>query len=333
MMERGMPRSLYRFIWSVNPRGQIKLIVLTAFVFPLSVVPLELQRRIVDDAIVGEDFNLLLLLGFGYMALMVVHGGLKFLMNVKLARVSQQATSHLREAVYYCIYSVIPPKYLREADGDAVDQGTVVSMLASEVEKLGQFIGGSFSTPLLQGGTMVAVLGYMIWVEPRIALIGLLVYSPQMIMIPLMQRRINGHNQDYSERVRELGDFVVENAETVERTKEVPDRFSAIVKDMFEDKMNALRLKFTMKFFRNLISGLGPLSILVVGGWLVIQGEAELGTIVAFLSGFERISGPWSELIGFYREVSNARMKYAMLVDAFPEFPENAGPVPQPHVS
>lgn len=328
-----MPKSLYRYIWSVNPRGQIKLIVLTAFVFPLSMVPLELQRRIVNDAISGEDFNLLLLLGFGYLALMVVHGGLKFLLNIQLARTIQQATSHLREAVYYCIYSVVPPHSWRKGRGKAINQGTVVSMLASEVEKLGQFIGGSFSVPLLQGGTMVAVLGYMIWIEPMVALVGLAVYAPQMIIIPLMQRRINEHNQCYSERVRELGDFVVENAETAGRTNEVPESFSVIVKDMLRDKMNALRLKFVMVFLRNFVNGLGPLSILVLGGWLVIQGETELGTIVAFLSGFEKITGPWNELIGFYRQVSNARMKYAMLVNAFPELPEDADPLPQPQSS
>lgn len=206
-------------------------------------------------------------------------------------------------------------------------------MLSSEVEKLGQFIGGSFSIPLMQSGTMTVVFGYMLWVEPVIALIGLSVYIPQMIIIPLVQRRINGHNQDYSERVRELGDFVVENAKTAEKTKKVPEKFSTIVENMSHDKMKALRLKFVMKFLLNVINNLGSLSILVVGGLFVIQGKTELGTIVAFLSGFAKISGPWSELVGFYRQVSNMRMKYAMLVDAFPKLPKEAEPVPEPQFS
>jgi ABC-type bacteriocin/lantibiotic exporter with double-glycine peptidase domain len=185
----------------------------------------------------------------------------------------------------------------------------------------------------LQGGTMVAVLGYMIWVEPVVALIGLAVYSPQMILVPLMQRRINEQNRTYAERVRELGDFVVENAETAEQSKDVPDGFRAIVEQMFEAKMIALRLKAIMKFIRNFINGLGPLSILVIGGWYVIRGETELGTLVAFLSGFERISGPWSEVIGYYRQASNARMKYRMLVDDFPDLPECTAPPPEPRFS
>lgn len=327
-----MPKSLYEYIWNVNRRGQVTLLILTALVFPLAMVPLELQRRIINEAVQGRDLELLMLLGGGYLALLLIQGGLKYLMNMQRGRVVQHAKSHLREAVYYCIYAVVPPQKWRggKDGGKGVDQGTVVSMISAEVEKLGQFIGDSLSVPLLQGGTMVVVLGYMIYVEPVVALIGLAVYLPQMIIIPLMQRRINAYNRTYSERLRELGDFIVENAENAEQSQTVPQAYSDVVQRMFADKMKALRLKFIMKFLRNLINGLGPLSILLIGGWFVIQGKTEIGTMVAFLSGFEKISGPWTELIAFYREVSNSRMKYAMLVDEFPQIPDDAGPPPQP---
>lgn len=324
-----MPETLYTYIWTIGRNRQIVLIILTALVFPLSMVPLELQRRIIDDAVKAQDLNLLLLLGAGYLVFMAVHGGLKFLMNLQRGRIVQATAAHLREAVYYCIYMVVPPRNWRDEKGPGVQQGSVVSMLSSEVEKLGQFIGGSFSVPILQGGTMVAVLGYMIWVEPVVALIGLVVYAPQMIIIPLMQQRINRHNKDYANGVRRLGDFVVDNAESAEGSDQVPDRFRTLVDDMFGAKMSAVRIKFVMKLIRNFINHLGPLSILMVGGWFVMQGRTEIGTIVAFLSGFEKISGPWSELIAFYRQVSNAKMKYQMLVNAFPEQPDDAGAAPE----
>lgn len=314
-----MPEKLYSYIWTVNPGRQVLLILLTLMVFPLAMVPLELQRRIIDDAIKQEDLDLLLLLGGGYFAFMVVHGGLKFLMNLQRGRIIQASAAHLREAVYYCIYTVVPPDKWKRDDHSAVDQGTVVSMLSSEVEKLGQFIGGSYSVPILQGGTMIAVLGYMIWVEPAIALIGLAVYTPQMVIVPLMQKRINTFNKDYASRVRHLGDFVVRNAANAKESKNVPQEFSDLVEDMFGSKMNAERLKFLMKFILNFINHLGPLGVLVIGGWFVMTGRTEIGVLVAFLTGFERIGSPWSELVAFYREVSNAKMKYRLLVDTFPK--------------
>ena len=45
--------------------------------------------------------------------------------------------------------------------------------MASEAERVGGFVGEAFSQPLLQGGRLVAVLGYMLVVEPTIALVSL----------------------------------------------------------------------------------------------------------------------------------------------------------------
>lgn len=53
-----MPNSLYKHIWSVNPRGQILLIVLALRFFPVSMAPLKLRRRIVNDAMKGADVDL-----------------------------------------------------------------------------------------------------------------------------------------------------------------------------------------------------------------------------------------------------------------------------------
>ena len=40
--------SLYGYVWRISRTGQIRICLLTAVVAPLSMVPLELQRRIVD---------------------------------------------------------------------------------------------------------------------------------------------------------------------------------------------------------------------------------------------------------------------------------------------
>jgi ABC-type bacteriocin/lantibiotic exporter with double-glycine peptidase domain len=53
--------------------------------------------------------------------------------------------------------------------------------------------------------------------------------------------------------------------------------------------------------------------VLLLGGWLALQGRTDLGTIVAFVSGFERIASPWRELVGFYRRASDARIRYRLV--------------------
>ena len=54
--------------------------------------------------------------------------------------------------------------------------------------------------------------------------------------------------------------------------------------------------------------------ILFLGGSLVLDGSSDVGTVVASVTGLTRIEGPWRELVGFFRNASTVRVKYAMLV-------------------
>jgi ABC-type bacteriocin/lantibiotic exporter with double-glycine peptidase domain len=51
----------------------------------------------------------------------------------------------------------------------------------------------------------------------------------------------------------------------------------------------------------------------VWGGYLAIQGETDIGTIVAFITGFDRLSGPLRELISFYRTAAQANVQRDMI--------------------
>ena len=69
------------------------------------------------------------------------------------------------------------------------------------------------------------------------------------------------------------------------------------------------------------LHSLGPVSVLVVGGYLVIRGQTEVSTLVVFISGFNRISDPWAELVAFYRSVSHAHVIYDLVRSALSERP------------
>jgi ABC-type bacteriocin/lantibiotic exporter with double-glycine peptidase domain len=58
---------------------------------------------------------------------------------------------------------------------------------------------------------------------------------------------------------------------------------------------------------------MGTLIVLMVGGYLVIQGKTQVGTLVVFISGLGRIADPWDQIINFYREVSNTAVMFDMI--------------------
>ena len=59
---RTLVKDLYRYIWSTSSRSQLVLSGLSIAVFLLELVPLELQRRIVNGAVEQRGLKFVLLL-------------------------------------------------------------------------------------------------------------------------------------------------------------------------------------------------------------------------------------------------------------------------------
>ena len=69
----------------------------------------------------------------------------------------------------------------------------------------------------------------------------------------------------------------------------------------------------------------------MVGGWLAIQGRTEIGIIVAFMSGYERMTGPVRDLLNFYRRLSMMRVQYRLVADAFDQATGSRPPASEVH--
>lgn len=315
-----MPNSVYRYIFQNSYWPQMIVIVLTLFLLPLSPIPLELQRRILDDAVAKGDTDLLIRLGLFYLIALFVASGLKMAMRTQRELISARIVHSLRTSVYYCIYTVISPSKANPEPPkeDKVSEGAVVSMLSSEVEKLGGFAGSAISGPLLQIGTLVFILGYMFWIEPKVAAIALALYTPQLVVVPIFQARLNRLAGAKALQVRALGEFIVNNEEDDLLNKPPPREFTTITGRILSIRTKFLLTKNVMKTINNLLISLGPFGVISYGGWLAINDRIEVGVILAFVSGLERLGAPIRDLIGSYSQITDARMRYRILLNTFP---------------
>ncbi len=113
-------RSLYAYVWKTSRTQQIIVCVLTMVISPLPMAYLELQRRIVDDALPEHNLNLLALLGVIYFGVISVKSALKYALNMtkgvaveNVARDIRQAHSHQggdpRKRAAIRLMSPVPP--------------------------------------------------------------------------------------------------------------------------------------------------------------------------------------------------------------------------------
>ncbi len=306
--------SIYAYVWRTSRSTQIKICLLVSLVTFFSVAPLELQRRIIDGAVSQGEVMLLLLLGAAYLAVILAQGVLKYALNVLKGRVLEEVSRDLRKQILWRKFN--PTGDAAVSAAGPMDPGTTISMLSAESEDIGEFASASLSTPLLQGGTIIWVMAYLIWVEPRIALLAILIYAPQAFLTPQIQRNVNRLARRRTRIMRKLGREAVTFESLADDEREgLRARTDLLVGLVFKIRMLIYRQKHVLTFFGNFLDSFGVLIVLMVGGYMLIHEQISVGTLVVFITGFQKVSDPWSQLINFYRSVSNARVTFRLAAE------------------
>ena len=256
------------------------------------------------------DTDHLILLGTGMMAVILLSLALKWVSGYRAGTLGEDMIRMIRQRLL-----------LRSADlgdtGETLRKGTMTTAISAEAEELGKFAGGAFADPVVQIGTLISVIGYISSTQPGLGLIAFSMIVPQIVIVLASQRKVNVF---VAERVRILrastDKLTTEDIDAVAR--EIEAEFDAI----YDTRRKMFIWKLSAKFLLSVINGAGTVGILMLGGWLVIDGKTDVGTVVAATSGLGRIQGPTSFLIAFYRQVSANRIKYDLMLELFGPNPE-----------
>ncbi|WP_038015670.1 ABC transporter transmembrane domain-containing protein [Thalassobaculum salexigens] len=331
-----MESTIYRFILRYSKREQIILLVMTLISFPFLYYSLDLPKRIVNEALGAKgttDFPITFLgiefhqleylwtLSGLFLVLVFINGGFKYWINVYRGRLGERMLRRLRYELYTRILRFPIPHFRR------VSQGEIIPMVTQEVEPLGGFIGDSISLPAFQGGTLITILFFMFMQDPILGAAAIALSPVQAYVIPKLQRRVNALGKQRVRTVRVLSDRI---GETISGVQEIHAnnmarlmlaRFSAQLGVIYDIRFEIYQRKFVIKFLNNFIAQLTPFFFYAIGGYLVIMGELSLGALVAVLAAYKDLSAPWKELLNFYQQKEDARIKYEQVIDQF-DLPE-----------
>ncbi|MGO4440350.1 ABC transporter ATP-binding protein [Rhizobium sp. RAF56] len=301
-----MPFHLYGFVLSFGARHQIGIVVLSVLSFAAGAAPLEVQRRLINTAVAEGSFRLVAILAAIYLAMALGEGMCKLGLNVYRNWLGESAILWLRRLTF------------RTAEGDGSDgdrmmaEGVPLSIILAEAEPVGGFIGTSLSEPVMQIGILATVAGYLLYLQPVMAIAVAVVFLPQMLFVPAMQSAINRRVEERIKTMRHISETVVEDGMTFDTEKPQDERMF----DVFGDNMRIYVLKFSMNFLMNILVQIGYAGIFALGGYYVVTGRLEVGTIVAFVSGLTKINAPWGDLVDWYRDLRVTQVKYRLIRSA-----------------
>jgi len=309
-------RQLYGVVWRFTGRQQTLLIVMAVLVAGLASLPLKFQQLVINNLVEDAKLAYIAWLCAGFVAVTLLSAALKFALNYRLSILGEGIVLRLRQRLY--------ENFVADTAADLPDRpkrGTLVTMLAAEAEAVGTFAGSAIAIPLMQFGTLVSVLVFIAASQPWLGLLALLVVLPQALIVVVMQARINRRVRQRVQALRDASDRISDSD-----LRRIEEEISTDFNEVFAARRRVFMLKLSTKFALNSISLAGTVGILFLGGWLVLEGQSDVGTVVASMFGLKRIEGPWRELVAFFRNASTVRVKYAMLVDAI--MPRLTQPVP-----
>ena len=181
--------SLFHWVFEGNLKLQLILLLVIILIVFARVVPLEVQKRIINDSIALKNFDGLLVYSAIYIIAITAAGGLKLAINYLQALIGENAINTMRKEVYAHILS-LPLGFFR-----TTQPGMVVSSLMSELSTAGSFAGMAFAVPVTNILTLLAFAAYLLWLNTKLATVTLLLYPVIVFVLPILQKKANRANK------------------------------------------------------------------------------------------------------------------------------------------
>jgi len=317
-----MKRLLLGYVLRKELKTQFLLLAIITVSVAFKVVPLEMQKRIVNQAIKFSKVDLLLQLCGLYLIAVLVSSGLKYWINVMRGRLGEKILRDLRCDLIAHIVK-FPLSYFRKHS-----HGSINTAITGEINTVGEFFADALSVPAINLVTYFAFVGYMFHLNVTMAIITLIAYPVEIIFIPRLQNKLNIWVDRRIQLTMSMGNAIQDSLAGVQEIHANATfdferfKFSEWADKVYEAKVQVYRYKFLIKFINNLFSYLGPFLLFLVGGYMVIQGSFDLGALIAFLSAYGQLYDPWKELVSYYQNLGTNSIKFKTLMRYFDIHPE-----------
>ncbi|MGC4787432.1 ABC transporter ATP-binding protein [Micromonospora sp. DT178] len=249
------------------------------------------------------------------------------------ARIGQAVLLDLRQRVYAHFLR------LSVAFHERYTSGRMVSRLTSDLDSIGELVGGGIDGLVLAVLSILSVAGILLWLDVPLAAVTLLAFP----FLFWLSRWFARASADAWRRTRETVALVIvhfvesmRGIRAVQAFRREPRNqqiFGAVSDDYRRASRDAFRLIATYSPGIKVIGNVTVAVVLCYGGWRVLGGATGIGVLAAFLLYLRRFFEPMQELSQFYNSLQSATAaleKLAGVLDERPSVAEPARPVPLP---
>jgi len=285
-------------------RGAVLLVVLVA-VAAMNLLPPLLIKEVVDVAIPQQRVVLLVLLCLGMVAGPLAAGLLQVVQKALSTRTAEQVMLDLRVQLFAHLQAQPLSYFTRARPGEAL------SRVLNDVQGAGSAVATTLVSIASSAITLVLALVAVFWLDWRLALLALVLLPVYVIPTRRVGRRRKALKRQSQGLMAQLTGLLAETLSIsgaqlikVFGTEEVEaDRVHALGRRLMDVNVRQALAGRWFSMLLAVIESAGPALVFAAGGILVMRGEVELGTVVAFVALMGKLYGPASSLAGVHVDV------------------------------
>ena len=310
-------------------RPQVLLMLLALVIATAAgLAPPYLAGRAIDDGIQAQDSGALTVIVLVFLASTVLYWGASYAQTYLVGWVGQRALQDLRERIYSHVQAMSIGFFTRNKPG------VLISRLTNDVQALDSLVTDGVVTLISSTLTLGGVVAILLLLDVPLALVTFLTF-PLLAMASVAFRIASaGAYRLTREKIANITAYLQETLSGVRvvRSFGQESRHIERMTDLNEENRaaNMRTVYLNASYFPavELLSAIGTAAILLYGGYQVIDGNTEIGILVAFVGYLNQFFDPIqqiSQLYTTYQQGMAALDKIFDLLDTAPDMTDKPG--------
>ncbi|MCB1944950.1 MAG: ABC transporter ATP-binding protein [Thauera sp.] len=301
---------LYAF---VRPqRGAIlRLLALSLLASALVLLQPWLTKLLIDDGLLARDYPTLVMVAAAMIAAGLAGTALAGINRLLHTRLSGTILFALRSDLYRHLQGLSPSFYGRQRLGD------LMSRIDGDVAEIQRFAVDSLFAAVSSVIGLLGALAMMIGLSWKLSLLVLVLVPLEVVWLRHMRRRLETRTRTVRERAADVSSFLVETLPAMKfiqasrREADERARLDALGARYLDELLGLQRTEFLTHALPSTLTSLTRAGAFLIGGWWVIEGDWQLGALIAFSTYLGMATGPVGSLLGLY--VAVQRMSVSLM--------------------
>lgn len=288
---RYLVRRLLILMWASPGMTIVAMLSILASIGFSLALPL-LIRAVINTAIGGGHRELIPQFGAAIIVVAMLSATAAYIRSVTTQWLGERVSYALRNQLYRHL------EHLSFSFYDTAQSGQLLSILTEDIRNIRRFYSPALRTIVQTTVLVVGSAAIMLTLDLRLALIALLMVPILLAVSLLFSARVRPR---FLRTQRQFGETMTVLQENLAGTRLVrafgregyeSAKFAASGETLFARQLDAARLSSLANANMPFITGIGTVLVIAYGGWQVLNGQLQAGTLLAFYLYLSQLTDP-----------------------------------------